>query len=156
MSEDDAARVTSDVMAGLEESAPTGIEAENLAIAVTVCASGLGKEEIAEKLSAESFGFREAIELRESASARNFLRDNAGGCAVASFLNGEDFEGVLRAALNLSGGKPSVCAAAGAMAEAFYGVPEELEEKAREMIGRDFLEVLDAFNEYVLAVRAKV
>lgn len=153
-STDDAARLATQVLAGLQEVEEASELAKTLAAAVSLCASGMSKEDVAAQLSEESFRMREGIESRGQAGAGNLIKDDVEVCAVVAFLNGADFEGVVRAALELSAGKPAVTAAAAAMGEAFFGVPEELEEKARELIGRDFVEVVDAFDEYVLTIKA--
>ena len=65
--------------------------------------------------------------------------------AITAFLEGTDFEDVIRTAVSLGGDCDTLTCIAGSMAEAFYGVPQELKEKAREYLKEDLLEVLDRF-----------
>jgi ADP-ribosylglycohydrolase len=48
--------------------------------------------------------------------------------AIVCFLESEDFEDAIRNAVSLGGDGDTQAAIAGAIAEAFYGIPEELEE----------------------------
>ena len=60
--------------------------------------------------------------------------------AVTAFLEGTDFEDVLRTAVSLGGDCDTLTCIACSIAEAFYGIPEDLKEGCRarltdEMIG---------------------
>ena len=65
--------------------------------------------------------------------------------AITAFLEGTDFEDVIRTAVSLGGDCDTLTCIAGSMAEAFYGVPQELKDKARAYLKPDLLEVLDRF-----------
>jgi len=65
--------------------------------------------------------------------------------AITAFLEGESFEDVIRTAVSLGGDCDTLTCIAGSMAEAFYGVPEELKRACRERLTEDLLEVLDRF-----------
>ncbi len=62
--------------------------------------------------------------------------------ALVSFFEGESFEDVVRNAVSLGGDTDTIAAIAGAMAEAFFGIPCELEEKCRERLPEDMRAVL--------------
>ena len=66
--------------------------------------------------------------------------------AITAFLEGESFEDVIRNAISLGGDTDTLGAIAGAMAEALYGAPDELKEKANEYLTEDILSVIDEFN----------
>jgi len=46
--------------------------------------------------------------------------------AITAFLEGENFEDVLRCAVSLSGDSDTLTAIAGSIAEGFYGIPDEI------------------------------
>ena len=48
---------------------------------------------------------------------------------ITAFLEGTDFEGVIRTAVSLGGDCDTLTCIAGGMAEAFYGVPEEMKDE---------------------------
>ena len=66
--------------------------------------------------------------------------------AITAFLEGESFEDVIRTAVSLGGDCDTLTCIAGSMAEAFYGVPEELKEECRKRLPEDMLEVLQRFD----------
>ena len=69
--------------------------------------------------------------------------------AMTAFLEGEDFEDVIRTAVSLGGDSDTLTCIAGSMAEALFGVPEDLKAAARDMLTSDLLEILDRFDKKV-------
>ena len=65
--------------------------------------------------------------------------------AVTAFLEGTDFEDVIRTAVSLGGDCDTLTCIAGGIAEAFYGVPDELKTECRNRLPGDMLQVLDRF-----------
>ncbi len=66
--------------------------------------------------------------------------------AITAFLEGDSFEGVIRLAVSLGGDSDTLACIAGSMAEAFYGVPQELKREARDRLSDDLRGVLDRFE----------
>ncbi len=66
--------------------------------------------------------------------------------AVTAFLEGKDFEDVIRTAVSLGGDCDTLTCIAGSMAEAFYPVPEAMEKECRRRLPDDMLAVLDRFR----------
>ena len=73
--------------------------------------------------------------------------------AITAFLEGESFQDVIRTAVSLGGDCDTLTCIAGSMAEAFYGVPEDLKRKAREYLTPDLLEILNRFDAVMAAKR---
>ena len=69
--------------------------------------------------------------------------------AITAFMEGNDFEDVIRTAVSLGGDCDTLTCIAGSIAEAFYGVPEEMKVECRKRLPKDMLEVVDRFNEEV-------
>ena len=67
--------------------------------------------------------------------------------AITAFLEGNDFEDVIRTAVSLGGDCDTLTCIAGGIAEASYGVPEELKAECRKRLPEDMREVLDRFTE---------
>ena len=67
--------------------------------------------------------------------------------AIAAFLEGESFEDVIRTAVSLGGDCDTLTCIAGSIAEAFYGVPEELKIQCRKRLPEDLLAVLRRFDD---------
>ena len=66
--------------------------------------------------------------------------------AITAFLEGESFEDVIRTAVSLGGDCDTLTCIAGSMAEAFYGVPEELKQQCRSRLSQPLLSVLEKFD----------
>ena len=66
--------------------------------------------------------------------------------AMTAFLEGKDFEDVIRTAVSLGGDSDTLTCIAGSMAEAFFGVPQDLKDTCRDMLTSDLLEILDRFD----------
>lgn len=64
--------------------------------------------------------------------------------AIMAFLESTDFEDAIRNAISIGGDSDTVGAIAGGIAEAYYGVPEELREKALTYLDEDLKQILSA------------
>ncbi len=62
--------------------------------------------------------------------------------AITAFLEGESFEDVIRTAVSLGGDCDTLTCIAGAIAEGFYGVPEELKQQCRDRLPAPLLQIL--------------
>ena len=67
--------------------------------------------------------------------------------AITAFLEGEDFEDVIRTAVSLGGDCDTLTDIAAAMGEAYYGCPDELKRECEQRIEPEMLAVLRRFNE---------
>ena len=66
--------------------------------------------------------------------------------AIVSFLDSVSFEDAIRNAVCIGGDSDTIGAMAGAIAEAYYGVPYELEDKALTYLSDDLLSIYFAFE----------
>lgn len=66
--------------------------------------------------------------------------------AIVAFLESTDFESAIRLAISIGGDSDTIGAITGGIAEAFYGVPENIETKAIEYLPKEFINVLHNFN----------
>ena len=62
--------------------------------------------------------------------------------AITAFLESRDFEDALRTAVSLCGDSDTLAAITGSIAEAFYGVPEELRHECRQRLTPELAEIL--------------
>ena len=65
--------------------------------------------------------------------------------AIISFLEAENFEDTLRNAISLGGDTDTLACIAGSIAEAYYGVPQELKAECEARLPEDMLAVLHRF-----------
>lgn len=72
------------------------------------------------------------------------------GCvplAIHLFLKSKDFEDAIRLAISYGGDSDTMGAIVGALAEAAYGVPEEIGKKAMGYLPKEMVEVINEFDE---------
>ena len=67
--------------------------------------------------------------------------------ALEAFFESESFEGAIRNAISIGGDSDTIAAIAGGIAEAYYGVPEELRDMAISYLDDTQMEILIAFSE---------
>lgn len=127
---------------------PEGIKgAEATASVIFLARNGKGKEEIKDYVVRE-FGY----DLRRSCDEIRPGYHHDESCqktvpeAITAFLEGENFEDVIRTAVSLGGDCDTLTCIAGGMAEAFYGIPEEMRAEVRVRLEADMLKVLGAFD----------
>jgi ADP-ribosylglycohydrolase len=69
--------------------------------------------------------------------------------AIICFLESEDFESAIRLAVSIGGDSDTIAAITGSIAEAFYGIPENIKEQALTFLPAEFIEVINNFNEFI-------
>ena len=134
---------------------PEGIKgAEATASAIFLARNGKTKEEIREYIIHE-FHYdlsRTCDEIRPGYCHVETCQQTVPE-AVTAFLEGQDFEDVIRTAVSLGGDCDTLTCIAGGMAEALYGVPEDLKEECRKRLPEDMIKVLDRFERKSAALR---
>lgn len=66
--------------------------------------------------------------------------------AIVSFLEAESFEDAVRNAVSLGGDSDTLACMAGAIAEAFFGIPDEIAREGEKRLPADLRRVLDDFR----------
>ena len=130
---------------------PEGVKgAEAIAAAIYLARTGNSKDEIKSYIESE-FNYdldRTCDEIRPfytfDVSCQGSVPE-----AIISFLEGEGFEDVIRNAVSLGGDSDTIAAMAGSIAEAYYGIPEWLQEKAMDYLDEEMKELLESFKEKV-------
>ena len=76
----------------------------------------------------------------------SFLASVATPVAIMAFLNGNDYEDVIRKAVTYGCDTDTVACMAGGIAAAYYGVPLDLAEKVADYISDDLLAIINEFD----------
>lgn len=123
---------------------PEGIKgAQATAAAVFLARTGHGKEKIKAYVERE-FGYdlsRSCDEIRPDYRHVESCQETVPQ-AITAFLESCDFEDALRTAVSLGGDSDTLAAITGSIAEAFYGVPENLKQQALRSFPTDLTEIL--------------
>ena len=69
--------------------------------------------------------------------------------AIIAFLESADFEDAIRNAISLGGDSDTLAAITGSIAEAAYGVPDEIKEKALSFLDEPLIEVYERWTTYI-------
>ena len=143
-----------DVLAKAKESAecthnhPEGIKgAQATALAIFMARMGADKEETRAAIEHE-IGYDlhfDCDEIRSTYSWGGTCQDSVPQ-AIVAFLDGTDFEDCIRYAISIGGDSDTIGCITGSIAEAYYGVPRDIRERAMEYLPKSFKEVLHDFE----------
>lgn len=127
---------------------PEGIKgAEATSSAIFLARTGRSKGEIRDYIVQE-FGYdlsRTCDQIRPSYYHNESCQKTVPE-AITAFLEGTDFEDVIRTAVSLGGDCDTLTCIAGSIAEAFYGVPAILKAECRRRLPEDMAYVLGRFD----------
>lgn len=126
---------------------PEGIKgAEATAAAIFLARNGASKQEIREYIEKEfSYDLNFTCdEIRPTYYFNETCMDTVPQ-AIVAFLDGESFEDVIRTGVSIGGDTDTLCAIAGSIAEAYYGIPEDIVGTAKSFLTDDLLEVVEKF-----------
>lgn len=125
---------------------PEGVKgAEAIAAAIYLARTGASKEVIKEYVESE-FGYdldRTCDQIRPGyvfdVSCQGSVPES-----IIAFLDGEDFEDVIRNAVSLGGDSDTIAAMAGSIAEAHFGIPQWLKEMAMDYMDDEMALIWEA------------
>ena len=127
---------------------PEGIKgAEAVSGAIFLARTGRSKEEIRDYIVQE-FGYdlsRTCDQIRPSYYHNESCQKTVPE-AITAFLEGADFEDVIRTAVSLGGDCDTLTCIAGSIAEAFYGVPAILKAECKRRLPEDMAYILGRFD----------
>ena len=139
------ARLTADVT----HNHPEGIKgAQAVASAIFLARTGKSKADIKAYVS-KQFGYdldRTCDEIRPAYRHVETCQKSVPE-AIIAFLEGRDYEDVVRTAVSIGGDSDTIADMAGAIAEAFYGMPEELKRECRDRLPDELREILERAEE---------
>lgn len=127
---------------------PEGIKgAESTTSAIFLARNGADKAGIKEYITSE-FGYdlsRTCDEIRPTYHHVESCQQTVPE-AITAFLEGKDFEDVIRTAVSLGGDCDTLTCISGSIAEAYYGVPDDLKKECVSRLTDDLIGVLERFN----------
>ena len=127
---------------------PEGIKgAEATSGAIFLARTGRSKEEIRDYIVQE-FGYdlsRTCDQIRPSYYHNESCQKTVPE-VITAFLEGTDFEDVIRTAVSLGGDCDTLTCIAGSIAEAFYGVPAILKAECKRRLPEDMAYILGRFD----------
>ena len=135
------AKLTADVT----HNHPEGIKgAQSIAAAIFLARTGKSKADIKAYVE-QQFGYdldRTCDEIRPTYHHVETCQKSVPE-AIIAFLEGTDYEDVIRTAVSIGGDSDTIADMAGAIAEAFYGMPEELKQECRSRLPVELRDILE-------------
>ncbi len=130
---------------------PEGMKgAEATAVAIVMARQGKSKEEIRSEMEKYYDLSVSVDEYRNSwqGHGREICQVSLPQ-ALACFFEGKDYEDVIRNCISIGGDSDTIAAIAGGIAEAYYGVPEEIKDQLGDYLSPRLMEIYKAFDVWV-------
>ena len=123
--------------------------AQAIAACIFLARNGKSKEEIKEFVETKfHYDLNDTCDrLRET---YRFDATCQGSCpqSIIAFLESTSFEDAIRNAVSIGGDSDTIGAMCGAIAEAYYGIPRLIKERALSCLPSRFKEVIEEFSKY--------
>ncbi len=130
---------------------PEGIKgAQATAAAIFLARTGKSKDDIRSYIS-----IRYGYDMKRTCDEIRPYYDFDASCqgtvpeAIIAFLDSENFADAIRNAISLGGDSDTIACITGAIAEAFYGVPEEIDALVRPVIDEFMMSEIERWNKAI-------
>ena len=129
---------------------PEGVKgAKAVASAIFMARKGYSKEEIKEYIT-KKYRYNLNMTCDEIRPDYKHIEtcEETVPQAFAAFLEGNDFEEVIRLAVSLGGDCDTLTAIAGSLAEGMYPIPDEIRDKAMSLLPAEIIDIYNKFNTF--------
>ena len=121
---------------------PEGIKgAEATAVAIWLALQKKTKQEIKEHIEQNYYNLSFDYDNLKENYRFNETCQNTVPQAIYCFLLSENFEDAIRTGISIGGDSDTLCAITGAIAEAFYGIPQNIQNNALYYLDNDLLKL---------------
>lgn len=144
------ARDLSQIVTSTTHNHTEGIKgAEATSVAIFMAKRGFSKEEIRHKINKNYYNLDFTIdEIRDTYKFNETCQETVPQ-AIVAFLESTSFEDAIRTAVSVGGDSDTLAAITGSIAEAYYGVPENIKEKALTYLDAELLSIYDEWCEFM-------
>jgi type I restriction enzyme M protein len=127
---------------------PEGIKGgEAIAVCTYLALHGAGKAEIRRYVNDHYYTLDFTLDGIRSTYRFNETCMDTIPRAIEAFLEAEDFEDAIRNAISIGGDSDTLGACTGAIAEAFFGIPEWIRDEAQQFLDRQLSDILIDFED---------
>ena len=129
---------------------PEGIKgAEAVTVAIFMARNGAVKNEIKERIEKDYYNLNFTLDsIREDYEFNETCQETVPQ-AIVAFLESASFEDAIRCAVSLGGDSDTLAAITGSIAEAYYGVPFNLKNKAQTYLDRELLKIFKEWEKFI-------
>lgn len=144
------ARILAEVITRVTHNHPEGLKgAEATVLAIYMARNGASKAAIRERIDGYFYHWNFTIdEIRDSYQFNETCQETVPQ-AIQAFLESASFEDAIRTAISVGGDSDTLAAITGAIAEAYYGVPHALKEKALTYLDAELCQIYDEWQAYL-------
>ncbi|MDI6605076.1 MAG: ADP-ribosylglycohydrolase family protein [Thermoanaerobacteraceae bacterium] len=123
--------------------------AEAVSVAVYMARRGFLKSEIRDRISKDYYPLDFTIdEIRPTYQFNEKCQETVPQ-AIEAFLESKSFEDAIRIAISLGGDSDTIAAITGAIAEAYYGVPDGIRDKALSYLDDELRAIYDEWEAFI-------
>jgi hypothetical protein len=123
--------------------------AESTAVAIFMARHGFTKDEIRRKIQNEYYPLDFCIDdIRDSYRFDETCQGTVPQ-AIEAFLESSSFEDAIRTAISVGGDSDTLAAITGGIAEAYYGVPENISARALEYLDEELRGIYDEWTAFM-------
>lgn len=127
---------------------PDGIRgAQAVAAAIYLAREGADREQIRSYIEEKYYDLSRTLDEIRPGYKPDLTCEGSVPQAIRCFLEARDFEDAIRNAISLGGDGDTQAAMAGAIAEAYFGIPEELQERIFDYMDETLTEYYLAYAE---------
>jgi ADP-ribosylglycohydrolase len=119
--------------------------AQAVAAAIYMARCGRDKEQIRSYIQQKYYDLDRTVDEIRPAYHFDVTCEGSVPEAIIAFLDSEDFEDAIRNAISLGGDGDTQAAIAGSIAEAYYGIPDDLAEQVFEYIDETLTEYYNGY-----------
>jgi ADP-ribosyl-[dinitrogen reductase] hydrolase len=123
--------------------------AEATVIAIFLALNGFTKSEIRDRISNEYYSLDFTIDEIRPTYKFNETCQKTVPQAIECFLESDSFEDAIRIAISLGGDSDTIAAITGAMAEAYYGVPDDIRHKGLAYLDEELRSIYDQWEKFI-------
>ena len=129
---------------------PEGLKAaEAVTLAIYMAKQGLSKSSIYSRINADYYSLDFQLDDIRPSYEFDVTCQGSVPQAIKAFIESVSFEDAIRTAISIGGDSDTIAAITGSIAEAFYGVPDPLKQKALTYLDEDLLQVYREWESYI-------
>ena len=140
------AKALSEAVTAVTHNHPEGIKgAEAVTAAIYLARSGYSVQEIKQHINDNYYPMDFSLDEIRDTYEFNVTCQNTVPQALKAFFESDSFEDAIRNAISIGGDSDTLAAITGGIAEAYYGVPQDIKEQALNYLDENLLEIVNSF-----------
>ncbi len=148
------AKMLSHKITAVTHNHPEGIKgAEATTVALYMARTGSTKEEIREVIDRQYYPMNFTLDEIRPTYQFNAICQDTVPQALMSFFESDSFEDAIRNAISIGGDSDTLAAICGGVAEAYYGIPDDLRKRAVKYLDDRLMTILEMFERKYPTVR---